>query len=772
MIVAPAATLSVTGFFTTTGTVVLAIDGADQGKVTVGGNLDLGGTVDVIKISGGAAPSANVYTLFTWSTIYNGLTPWPAFFFGTGGVAVYSSFPPAPGATQWQITRVLPPPQAGAGTVNTNKNTLVALLKPAWKFKDPPATHLYAVEIMSLPSAGTLKDNGTAVTVNQFINVSDIDNGYITYDPPTNATGLPETTFGYKVEDDQGTAYGRSDLEIATSTMTINVQGATWANTAPTGANNTLTTVENTSLPLGLSDFGFSDTTDSNNFLAVKITGLSGLNGTLTDDGTTISNGDFVATEDIGAGLVVYTPPTNSGGSAYDSFLAQVQDDGGVANGGSDLDATARTITINVTMVNQAPIGTDGSITTDENTGYVLSAGDFGFTDPNQTSPDSFYGVVIGALPAGALTNNGTPVSAGDFVSASDIAANYLVYTPPTDVSGSGLDAVQFCVRDNGGTTGGGIDTDVMPRSLTVDVTWVNQGCTGADNTIVIEESMPYVYAAGDFLYDDAPGNLENPCALAAVKVTSLPSAGTLYNNGSAVSVNDVISVSDINAGYLVYVPPSTGSGLSFDSWNFKCQNDGGTANSGVDLDATARTMTVDVTALPYITSQIFTAPVSGTFYCVCIGQGGSGDSAGGAGGSFAGSTFTLSANDTVTMTINELANSGTSEFGAYALAMGGGAASGSTPGLYGASNYGDVTYHGGSGDTDGMGGGGGGGSAGDSGDGANASGGTGGAGGSGSIFVGQSGGNTGYAGGTYGGGGGSGQSGGMGAIWIYFLHF
>ena len=45
-----------------------------------------------------------------------------------------------------------------------------------------------------------------------------------------------------------------------------------------------------------------------------------------------------------------------------------MQDDGGTANGGVDLDASPNTITVNVTAVNDAPAGTDNTVTTLEDT--------------------------------------------------------------------------------------------------------------------------------------------------------------------------------------------------------------------------------------------------------------------------------------------------------------------------------------------------------------------------------------------------------------------
>ena len=75
-----------------------------------------------------------------------------------------------------------------------------------------------------------------------------------------------------------------------------------------------------------------------------------------------------------------FTPVANANGAAYASFTFQVQDDGGTANGGVDLDASARTMTVNCTAVNDAPVGTSQTVTTLEDTVYTFTAADFGFT--------------------------------------------------------------------------------------------------------------------------------------------------------------------------------------------------------------------------------------------------------------------------------------------------------------------------------------------------------------------------------------------------------
>ena len=135
--------------------------------------------------------------------------------------------------------------------------------------------------------------------------------------------------------------------------MTVNV---TSVNDAPTGAIKTVTTLEDTAYTFTAADFGFSDPSDSpaNNLLAVKITTLP-VNGNLTDNGVAVAAGQFVSVTDIVAGKLKFTPAANANGTAYASFTFQVQDDGGTANGGVDLDPVAKTMTVNVTAVDTTP---------------------------------------------------------------------------------------------------------------------------------------------------------------------------------------------------------------------------------------------------------------------------------------------------------------------------------------------------------------------------------------------------------------------------------
>src|SRR5258705_399729 len=175
----------------------------------------------------------------------------------------------------------------------------------------------------------------------------------------------------------------RSDLDPTANTMTINV---TSVNDAPSGANNTVTTNENTAYTFTAADFGFSDPNDSpaNAFLAVKITTLPS-GGTLSDNGVAVTLSQFVSVTDINGGLLKFTPAANANGSPEASFTFQVQDNGATAGSGVDLDPTANTMTIIFLMIRRPPRSTIFPFTTLFRSAYTFTAADFGFSDPNDS---------------------------------------------------------------------------------------------------------------------------------------------------------------------------------------------------------------------------------------------------------------------------------------------------------------------------------------------------------------------------------------------------
>jgi hypothetical protein len=362
--------------------------------------------------------------------------------------------------------------------------------------------------------------------------------------------------------------------------------------------NKTVTTIEDTAYTFTSSDFGFSDANDSpaNTLMAVKISTVPGV-GSLKLSGVAVTAGQSVSVANIDAGNLKFTPAADANGAGYASFTFQVQDDGGTANGGVDLDQSPNTMTVNVTAVNNAPAGTNNTVTTNEDTQYTFATADFGFTDPNDSPANALTSVKITTIPgAGSLMLSGVAVTAGQTVSVANITAGNLKFTPAGNASGAGYASFTFQVRDDGGTANGGVDLDASPNTMTVNVTAVNDAPAGTNNTVTTNEDTSYVFAAADFGFTDPNDSPAN--ALTAVKISTIPGAGSLTLSGVAVTAGQTISVANITGGNLKFAPAANATGAGYTSFTFQVQDDGGTANGGVDLDASPNTMTVNVTAV------------------------------------------------------------------------------------------------------------------------------------------------------------------------------
>ncbi|MEZ6095176.1 MAG: PKD domain-containing protein [Pirellulaceae bacterium] len=78
----------------------------------------------------------------------------------------------------------------------------------------------------------------------------------------------------------------------------------------------------------------------------------------------------------------------------------------------------------------------------------------------------------------------------------------------------------------------------------------------------------------------------------------SLLSAGQLKFNGSTFAANNWILKSDIDLGLLTFEPATNANGTGYASFDFQVQDDGGTANGGVNRDASSNIITFNVTAV------------------------------------------------------------------------------------------------------------------------------------------------------------------------------
>ena len=115
------------------------------------------------------------------------------------------------------------------------------------------------------------------------------------------------------------------------------------ANAAPTAADNTVETVQDTAYTFTADDFSFADADAADTLASVKIATLPAV-GALALDGTAVMADKVISKVDIDEGDLTFTPVPGATGDAHANFTFKVND-------GRDDSANAYTMTIDVTAV-------------------------------------------------------------------------------------------------------------------------------------------------------------------------------------------------------------------------------------------------------------------------------------------------------------------------------------------------------------------------------------------------------------------------------------
>jgi len=272
----------------------------------------------------------------------------------------------------------------------------------------------------------TLNVVAETITTAQGGTVELLANGDFTYISVADFNGVD--SFDYTLEDGNG----GSDA----GTVSLNISAV---NDNPIAVNDTFTGDENTQITANvLTDDG----TDSD----VDLDSLSVVAGTITtaQGGTVelLANGDFT-----------YTPVTDFSG--VDSFDYTLED----GNGGSD----TGTVSLTINALNDAPVGTDDTVSTDEDTPIVI--------DVLNNDSD----VDLDDLNVQSVTNgtHGTVVINPD---------DTVTYTP--DENWNGSDSFTYTVSDGNG----GADTvtvDVTVNAVNDNPVAVDDAFTGDENTSI-----------------------------------------------------------------------------------------------------------------------------------------------------------------------------------------------------------------------------------------------------------------------------------------------
>ena len=169
-------------------------------------------------------------------------------------------------------------------------------------------------------------------------------------------------------------------------------------------------------------------------------------------------------------------------------------------------------------------------------------------------------------------------VTLNQVITLAQLNANQLTFVPVANQSGSPYDSFDFEVGD-------GSDFSTSDYTLTVNVTPVNDAPTGSANSVSTNEDITYTFVAADFTvgYSDPETD-----PFAEIRITSLESVGSLLLGGVAVTLNQVITLAQLNANQLTFVPVANQSGSPYDSFDFE-------VGDGSDFSSSAYTLTINV---------------------------------------------------------------------------------------------------------------------------------------------------------------------------------
>ncbi|MFO0121190.1 MAG: Ig-like domain-containing protein, partial [Inhella sp.] len=371
----------------------------------------------------------------------------------------------------------------------------------------------------------------------------------VTYNAATGTITVPAgvTSFSVTVPTTADTRTESTET-VPLSVGTVTGTGSIVDNDAPpTGTDATVTLAEDSSHAFSAASFGFT-ATDGDTLAAVRIDTLPGA-GSLTLNGNPVTAGQVIAAADLAN--LVFTPAANANGNGYAAFTFSVQDSSG------DWDAAPNTLTLDVTPVNDAPVANADTASTPINTAVNNIAVLANDTDVDG-NPLSVTGATLANPALGTVTVNpdGT-----------------LNFTPATNVTGPVV--VNYTISDGQGGSATG--------TLTVNV-GSNTPPTGTDATVTLPEDGSHAFSAASFGFADADAGQ----TLAAVRIDTLPGAGTLSLTGTPVVAGQVINAADL--ANLVFTPAANAHGTGYASFTFSVQDSSGA------FDTAPNTITLNVT--------------------------------------------------------------------------------------------------------------------------------------------------------------------------------
>ncbi len=308
-----------------------------------------------------------------------------------------------------------------------------------------------------------------------------------------------------------------------------------------------------------------------------------------------------------GSALLFFQPSSNFNGTIADALTIRAWDQASGTNGTTGVDTTTNggttafstvfdTVSTTVNAVNDAPAGTDTTVSTNEDTPRVFAAADFGFSDT--FDGNSLAAVKISSLPvAGTLKYAGTAITAAQVTAGFEVLVadlGLLTFEPAANANGTSYASFTFQVRDDGGTANGGVDTDQSANTMTIDVTSVNDApvlTVDATGAVTEDATNPNLTDSGTLSFTDADAT-DTHTVSKSFNNDAVWSAGTL-SAGQITAITSGFSVDNNSWDYTVANAAlqflGKGETITF-SFDVVATDDSGAAN---DFDTELVTLTL-----------------------------------------------------------------------------------------------------------------------------------------------------------------------------------
>ena len=218
-----------------------------------------------------------------------------------------------------------------------DEDSSIPLSRLTASLNDTDGSESLSVGISQIPEGASLTDgvnSFTATSGNTSANITSWNLGNLSITPPANYNG----TFDLKVT---ATATEGANGDKASTNLTLPVTVHA-VNDAPTSADNTVNTNEDTPRSFTSGDFTFNDVDTGDSLKGIRINSLPA-SGSLTLGNDAVTVGMIITAAQIAS--LVYTPAANASGN---SSFSSVQDQSGAFS-------TPNTMTIQVAAVDSAP---------------------------------------------------------------------------------------------------------------------------------------------------------------------------------------------------------------------------------------------------------------------------------------------------------------------------------------------------------------------------------------------------------------------------------